>query len=142
MTQRKQHIIMKHNSNQIFLLALSAWRWYNIINWKETCDEITAEGACVRYTADVAAVRAEVGVGEVVENDKAKEEEDNDDRQGNGDEAELLGTVPLADGDVRHEDEGGQNTKDEAAYLSEVVNVWQCAKNCVQGRNNKSKCQF
>jgi len=51
---------------------------------------------------------------EVVEQDEAKKEENQNDRNGYRDEAQLLEAVPLADGDVGHEDEGGKDTKDKS----------------------------
>lgn len=66
-------------------------------------------------------MRAEVWVREVVKHHESKQEESQDDRQGYGEEAELLDSVPLADGDVRDKDEGGQNSEDEPSDLSEAV---------------------
>ena len=69
-------------------------------------DEVITEGADNGHTVDVAALRAEVWVGEVVEEHKSKQEEDENDWDSCQNEAELLGSVPLADSDVGHKDEG------------------------------------
>ena len=67
---------------------------------------------------------------QVVEDHEPKQEECQDDGDGDGEETELLDTVPLPYGDVGHKDEGGQRTKDEPSDLREVVNVGQSSKYC------------
>ncbi len=106
-------------------------------------DEILAECAGVRYAVDVAALWAEIGVREVVEHHESKEKEGHDDGQGYGEQTHLLHSVPLADGDVRDKDEGGQDTKDEASDLSEVVDVGKCAQNCrVDGKSYRIETEI
>ena len=89
----------------------------------ECGEEVLAESGSVRDAVDVAALRAEVWVGEVVEDHEADEEGGQDDGERYQDEAELLGAVPLAEGDVGHEDKGGEKTKYEATDLGEVVDI-------------------
>lgn len=94
-------------------------------------DEVVAKRTSVRNTVDVGAFWAEVWVAVVVEHDKAQQVEEENDGGRHHHEAQLLGTVPLANVDVGHKNKRGQDAENEAAYLGEVVNVGKCAKNCM-----------
>ena len=112
-----------------------------LLNWyeggEEGGDEVIAEVGGVGDAVDVGALRAEVRVRQVVEHHHPEQEEHQDDWHGHRQEAELLQPVPLAQGDVRHKDEGGKDAKDESPDLGEVVDVRQRAQNCRETRKKK-----
>ena len=64
--------------------------------WQEIGDKVITEGTGVGYTVDVATIGTEVGMLQVVEDHEPKQEECQDDGDGDGEETELLDTVPLS----------------------------------------------
>ena len=99
--------------------------------WSEkNRDEIIAKRTRIRNTINIAALGTEVWIGEVIEHHHPEEKQHQDDRNGDGEKAELLDSVPLADSDVGHKDEGGQDPEYEPADLGEVVDVREGAQDC------------
>ena len=95
-------------------------------NWQpreHSADKVIAEGVRVGDTVDVVTLGAEVWVGKTVEHHQPNQEQDEYDGHCDGDEAALLGTIPLSNGDVGHKDEGCRETEEEPSNLGEVVNV-------------------
>ena len=101
------------------ILLISKRRYIKKCGYK-----VITKCSSVWYAVDVAAIGAKVGIRYVIKDDESDEEDSQNDREGGEDQAKFLSSVPLADDDVGNKDEGRENSKNETAYLGEVVNVW------------------
>ena len=95
---------------------------------KNRQDKVVTKCWRVRYTVDVGALRAKVWILHIVKCDEAKEVEEENDGEYSQHQTKLLDSVPLANVDVGHKDEGGEEAKDEASNLRKIVNVGQSAE--------------
>ena len=115
---------------QFGLVKIKDLRFRQRYKWGKIDDKILTKSFSVWDAVDIATLWAEVGVFQVIEDNKAQEKENEDDWECYRKKTQFLEPVPLSKTDIWHKYEGSQNSKHEASNLCEVINVWKSPQDC------------
>lgn len=109
-TKNEHHDVTATHRNQ-YDSQLSMGQWWRLSrrsrdsrhHTRQSSQEVFTEGLGVWDAVDIRTLRAEIGIGDVVEDHKTGQEQEDNDRKSYQNQTELGDSVPLAQRDIRHE---------------------------------------